>query len=42
MVLYNDPSPVAAGLTRPGWKAPPESLTVSPTAGPLAGRPAEL
>jgi sulfane dehydrogenase subunit SoxC len=34
-VLYNDPDPVTAGVTRPLWEAPPESLIVAPAPGPI-------
>lgn len=41
-VLYNDPDPVTAGITRPVWEAPPESLIVSPAPGPVTARPVEV
>jgi sulfane dehydrogenase subunit SoxC len=41
-MLYNDPDPVAPGVTRPVWEAPPESLIVAPAPGPLAGAPVEI
>lgn len=41
-VLYNDPDPVALGVTRPLWEAPPESMIVAPAPGPIAATRIEI